>query len=298
MNTYLISSFSIRLLEDEINKIILGKDNIISINYDESNIDNVLDECAYFSLLNEEKYVIVHNFKINASSKPLEKYLDNPNLNTKLILVVDSIDKRSIIYKKIKEKGTIIEINELKPNELSNKVNTYCKNKGLSIDYTSVNKLIDYNINNYDLILSDIDKISIITNKITPEVVEEYASKINGDDTFNLCDAITSKNYKEESILLEKYISEKKEVIPLISLLAGQYRIIYAIKELSGTDESIGKKLDIHPYRVKLARNKAYLYSKDEIKNILLGLCDLDKNIKSLNVDNYSLLKEFLINIK
>lgn len=297
MNTYLLNIYSIRLLNDEINKITAGKENIVNINYDESNIDNVLDECAYFSLLNEEKIVIVKNFKINASSKALEKYLDNPNPNTKLILVVDSVDKRSTIYKKIKDKGNIIEIAELKPNELANKVNNYAKSIGVSIDYSSVNKLIEYNLNNYDLILNEIDKISIVTNKITSDIVDAYSSKLNGEDTFGLCDAITSKDYKNASKLVDSFIAEKMEVVPLVALLAGQYRIIYATKELNESNESIASKLNIHPYRVKLAKEKAYLYSKDELKSIILNLCDLDKNLKSLNVNQYTLLKEFFIKL-
>ena len=298
MNAYLLNIFSQRLLNDEINKITDGKNNVITINYDESNIDNVLDECAYFSLLNDEKIVIVKSFKLNASSKPLEKYLDNPNPSTKLILVVDSIDKRNAVYKKIKDKGHIIEISELKNNELTTKINNYCKSIGVSINYLAVNKLIEYNLNNYDLILNEIDKFSVITKEINEEIVETYGSKLNGEDTFNLCDAITSKDYKKEEELVEKYISEKLEVIPLVALLANQYRIIYATKELSGTNEYIANKLGIHPYRVKLAKDKSYLYTKDEIKQILLWLCDLDKNLKSLNVNEYSLLKEFLIKIK
>ena len=298
MNAYLLNIFSQRLLNDEINKITDGKNNVITIDYDESNIDNVLDECAYFSLLNDEKIVIVKNFKLNASSKPLEKYLDNPNPSTKLILVVDSIDKRNAVYKKIKDKGHIIEISELKNNELTTKINNYCKSIGVSINYLAVNKLIEYNLNNYDLILNEIDKFSVITKEINEEIVETYGSKLNGEDTFNLCDAITSKDYKKEEELVEKYISEKLEVIPLVALLANQYRIIYATKELSGTNEYIANKLGIHPYRVKLAKDKSYLYTKDEIKQILLWLCDLDKNLKSLNVNEYSLLKEFLIKIK
>ncbi len=297
MNTYLINIFSLKLLEDELNKITNGKDNIVNINYDESNIDNVLDECAYFSLMNDKKIVIVKNFKLNASSKPLEKYLDSPNPNTKLILIVDSIDKRSTIYKKIKDKGQIIEISELKPNELSTKINSYCKTKDISIDYLALNKLIEYNLSNYDLILNEIDKISISTNKITEESIELYGSKLNGEDTFSLCDAITNKDYKKTNELVERFIIEKMEVIPFVALLASQYRIIYATKELSGTNEVIAKKLNIHPYRVKLAKDKAHLYSKDEIKQIILWLCDLDMNLKSLNVNQYTLLKEFLIKL-
>ena len=52
MNTYLLNIFSIRLIEEEINKITQSKTNIIKINFDDSNIENVIDECSYFSLLN------------------------------------------------------------------------------------------------------------------------------------------------------------------------------------------------------------------------------------------------------
>ena len=204
MNTYLLNITSSRLIEEEINKIINGKNNIIYIDYEESSVDNVLDECAYFSLLNEEKVVIVKNFKLNAASKPLEKYLDNPNLNTKLILIVDSIDKRNAIYKKIKDKGTIIELGELNSSELSKKINSYCKKNNIIIDYMAVNKLIEYNLSNYDLILNEIDKLAILSSKIDINIIDEYSSKLNGEDTFGLCDAITSKNYKSIKELMDK----------------------------------------------------------------------------------------------
>ncbi len=298
MNTYLISIFSLRLTYDEVEKITAGKSNIIRINYDESNIDNVLDECSYFSLLNEEKIVIVNNFKIDANSKPLEKYLKNPNPATKLILITNSIDKRSTIYKLIKEKGTIIEINELKPSELTSKINSYAKKEGVMIDYLAVNKLIDYNLNNYDLILSEIDKLKLIKNKITKEDIIDYGSKIIGEENFALCDAITTKNKEETSKLLNDFIQNKEEVTPFIALLASSYRIILAVKSLSNkSNETIAKDLNIHPYRVKLARDKASLYTLTELYNIIISLTDLDYKIKSMNVDNYMLLKIFLINI-
>lgn len=298
MNTYLISIFSLRLTYDEVEKITSGKSNIIRINYDESNIDNVLDECSYFSLLNEEKIVIVNNFKIDANSKPLEKYLKNPNPATKLILITNSIDKRSTIYKLIKEKGTIIEINELKPSELTSKINSYAKKEGVMIDYLAVNKLIDYNLNNYDLILSEIDKLKLIKNKITKEDIIDYGSKIIGEENFALCDAITTKNKEETSKLLNDFIQNKEEVTPFVALLASSYRIILAVKSLSNkSNETIAKELNIHPYRVKLARDKASLYTLTELYNIIISLTDLDYKIKSMNVDNYMLLKIFLINI-
>ena len=296
MNTYLISIFSNRLVEDEIDKIIKGKNNVIYFNYDDTDIDNIIEECAYFSLLNDEKIVIVRNFKLNSASKALDKYLDNINPNTRLVLLVNNIDKRSSLYKRIKKEGTVIEITELKPNELINKVNNYCKSINVKIDYVALQELISFNINNYDLILNDIDKISIVTNNITHEDVIKFAFKLDEEDNFGFSDAIISKKY--DSILsgYNLFTRKKQEVIPFLALLASQFRIILAVKEIKENDDFIAKTLNIHPYRVKLAREKSYNYSKDDILNVLLLLCDLDKNLKSLNVNQYSLLESFLIN--
>lgn len=297
MNTYLISSFSIRLLIEELNKIINQGDNIVNINYDEVSASDIINECNYSSLLEENKAVIVRHFKLNADSKIFDKYINNPNPKTKLLLITDNIDKRSIIYKLIKDKGYIIEINELKDNEINTKINNYCKNNNISIDYNAINTLKDYNNNNYDLILNEIDKIGIETNIITTDVIEMYSSKLLGDDFFELSDAITSKDMKKTCQIIENFISESKDVVPFLSLLAGQYRIIYATKEINESNETIAKYLSIHPYRVKLAKEKSYLYTKEEIETILIDLCELDKKLKSANVNQYTLLKKFLMTL-
>jgi DNA polymerase-3 subunit delta len=297
MKIYLLNICYLHLIDDEIEKIVGNTKNVIRINLDESNIHNIIEECSYYSLLNEEKIVIVNNFKLNDSTKDLLNYLDHPNPNTTLILITDKIDKRNAIYKFIKDKGTIIEINDLKVKDLIPKINNYCHKKDISIEYSAVTKLLDNNLNNYDLALNEINKISILKTNIKEADINKYDEPILGDDTFALCDAITNKDKKKTLPLLENFISSKNEVIPLVALLASQYRIIYAAKCMGGSPDTIAAALDIHPYRVKLAIDKSYLYTKEEILNNIISLCDLDFYLKSKNVDEYSLLKMFLINL-
>lgn len=297
MNTYIIKCFSLRLLNDEINKIIQNTSNVIRLNFDGISLNDLIEECSYFSLLNEEKIVIVNNFKLNTTTKGIDSYLNNPNPNTKLILIVDNIDKRNSTYKLVKEKGTVIEITDLKVNEISNKISIYCKNAGIKIDYLTLSKLLDNNLNNYDLALSEIDKISLITNNITSEVLNDYGAFIIQSENFALCDAITNKDYSKIKDLLSDFISTKSEVIPFVALLASQYRIMYAAKCMSGSPEVVGQKLNIHPYRVKLAKEKAINYTKEDILSNLEALCNLDYQLKSSGIDPYTLLKIFLINI-
>lgn len=295
MNVYLISSFSLRLLHDEIAKIVGKNTNVVRMNMDEITINDIINECSYYSLLNEPKYVIVNNFKLNKESSAITKYLADPHPDTILILITDSLDKRSVIYKEIAKNGKLIVIDDIK--NINIKINEYCKSKNISIDYIAINELLNHNLNNYDLVISEIDKITIVTNKITKEVVDKYSIRLIGEDNFAFCDAVISKNYKDINLYLEDFIKLNGEIFPFIGLLASQYRLIYAVNSLGGTNDAIASKLEVHPYRVKLAKEKGIFYTKDELQKKLLDLCDLDYNLKTTNIDKYILLKIFLVNI-
>lgn len=295
MNVYLIRSCSLRLLHDEIAKIVGSSTSVIRMNMDEITIDNIIEECLYDSLLQETKYVVINNFKLNKDSSRVTSYFDQPNPNTVLILITDSIDKRSVIYKTINKNGHIIEIDEIK--DINNKINNYAKAKNISIDYLGINKLLEYNLENYDLVLGEIDKISLITNKITITDVEKYSSKLISEENFEFCDVIIKKEYKKMSEYLDNFISLKQELTPFIALLASQYRIIYAVKSMNLPNDVIAKELGLHPYRVKLASANANLYTKDELQKKLLDLCDLDYQIKTSSADKYMLFKIFVINV-
>ena len=292
MNVYLIKSFSIRLLQSEIAKIIGNSANIVKMNMEENNISDIISECSYYSLLDEQKYIIVDNFKTTKENAAIEEYFNNPNPDTTLVLIAESIDKRSSIYKKISSNGVVILIEDLK--DINNKINAYCKEKNISIDYLAINKLLENNLNNYDLVLNEIDKIGNLKDKITNEDVLLYSPKLAISGNFEFCDAIIKKDYQEISERLKNFIELKEEIPPFIGLLASSYRLMYTIKSLDGTNDAIAKKLDIHPYRVKLAKEKSAYYSKEELEKKLLDLCDLDYNIKTSKMDKYLLLKLFI----
>ncbi len=295
MNIYVVKSFSLRLLYDEINKIIKDSTNVIRLNMEECSLSDLITECSYYSLLKEHKYIIANNFKINKDNLNLQDYINKPDKDTTLILISDLIDKRSALYKALKDKAHIIVIENL--HDINNKILKYCQKNNIEIDYRAINKLLENNLNNYDLVLNEIDKISIITNEITVEIVDKYSIKLISSENFDFCDAIITKDYKSINKHLNDFITLKLDIPPFIGLLASQYRIMYAIKSLNKTNEQISKLLEVHPYRIKLAKEKSVLYTREEIQKKLLDLTELDYNLKTQNIDKYLLLKIFIINI-
>ena len=295
MNTYLINSFSLRLLYDEINKITAGSNNIIKLNMDEITISDLINECSYYSLLNEKKYVVVNNFKLIKDNNKITDYLKDPHPDTVLILITDKIDKRSVIYKEIVKSGKLIIVENT--INLNQKISEYSLNNNIKIDFKAINKLLENNLHNYDLVLNEIDKINLVTNNISLDKVLKYTSKLIGEDNFAFCDIVIKKDYQEIMTYFNEFKQLRQEVIPFIALLASQYRLMYAVKSLNKTPDAIAKDLGVHPYRVKLAKEKSYMYTRDELQKKLLDLCDLDYNLKTSTVDKYMLLKIFLVNV-
>lgn len=298
MKNYILNVYSNYLLEEEINKIISKEDNLINLNYDDINIDDVILECSYYSLIDSSKCIIVKNFKLNEDARKLISYLDNPNKDVKLILICNNIDKRNKIYKDIKNKINIIEIKALTTNEINNKINNYCKNNKIKIGYTELNYLLDKNKNDLDLTISEINKLSIISSNITLDLINMYGSFIPNDDSFELCDAIVNKNIKELPSLLNEFIDAKKEVIPFIALLAMQYRYIYAYKITNKSALYLKDLFEVNSdYPFKKAIERRNLYSIDELKQILINLAKADLDLKSTDKDKYNVLKTFISTI-
>lgn len=297
MNTYLIKSFSLRLLNDELEKITKDIPNIIKFSFNETSVREICEECAYYSLLDEKKCVIVFGYKADKDVSIMEEYLKNPNPNTTLVLVMDNFDKRTSLYKNINKNGKVIEIAELKYNDLNNSIMNYAKNKNIKLSVDALNKLLLFNNDNYDLVLGEIDKLSMITNNIDEHTVEEYGAKLVIQENFAMCDAITNKDYKNINAMLTEFESGKGEVIPFVGLLTSTYLLIFHAKNSSLSNEELAKMLGVHQYRIKLARDKARKYTSDELYKIFDLLGELDYNLKRMNVSPYGLLKNFLIKI-
>lgn len=297
MNTYLIKSFSLRLLNDELEKITKDIPNVIKFSFNETSVKEICEECAYYSLLDEKKCVVVFGFKADKDIGIMEDYLKNPNPNTTLVIVMDSFDKRTSFYKNISKNGKVIEIAELKYNDLNNSIMNYAKSIGVKLSVNALNKLLLFNNDNYDLVLGELNKISLITNNIDEKEVEDYGAKLVIQENFAMCDAITNKDYKNISSMLSEFESGKGEVIPFVGLLTSTYLLILYAKNSTLSNEELAKTLGVHQYRIKLARDKARKYTSDELYKIFDLLGELDYSLKSMNVSPYGLLRRFLIKI-
>ncbi len=316
-SVYLISSNSYRLLEEELSKII-GKNPYSSFDLNATKMDDILEEASYFSLFDEKKYMVVKNANIFGSSKKksseeettskkddkLLKYLEEPNNNTILIFTINSkIDSKKKICKTIKERYKLIQLDDLKPKEIYNKLEKSLKEDGYKCDYDTLYYIINNSQNNYDLAMNEIDKIKLYYGKgcnIKHEDVANIISRNIEDNNFKFIDTIISKNIKESFKIYDDLMLQRVEPIMLMSMLAKEIRNTLLVKKLmlKKNKKEIMNTLGInYEFQIDKLINNSYSFKESELEGYLVLLCDLDYKIKRGKISNKLALEMFILNI-
>ena len=306
MKVYLITSDSHVLLKEKINEIIKNDTNVVRYNFNDSNIDDILEEASYVSMFNEMKYEIVLNAdffgktKLNdKDNKKLLNYLENPYPYTTLIFTtLGDVDKRKNITKKIIESNSFLNLEAPKGfnlfQDIKSKMSIYKINDNL-IKY--INEAC---LNNYDLIISEINKFKLIKKRgevITDSEVKDNISSNASENVFKFADSVVQKNYKEAMKFIIDYKSVKGDTLNLINILIREYRLIIYYKLLEKkrySSREMLSKLKLLDWQLNKIKAEASLYHIDDVKDIFLNLSNIDIGIKSGKMDKDMALYNFI----
>ena len=301
------------LINKTIDKIINdNKIDTFNVNkYDLTNtlLSQIINDASSMSLFGDKKLIIVNSSYLFTSStkkyleqdlKSLENYLNNININTILIFVVNDakLDERKKITKLIDKNGEIVECNN---------IDNITMIKDLLSDYQMSDSDIKYLLervgDNSTLLNTEIEKIKIYkdTDKnITKEDIDLLTTKSLEVNNFKLIDAIINGDKLTALNLYQERIKLNEEPIAIIVTLANQIRIMYQVKQLyldGYTENNIASILKIHPYRVKLANQNAKKYDADTLLTYLKKLADLDIDIKTGQIDKTLGLELLIISL-
>jgi len=306
---YLIASEVNQLINEELKKIKNACDNVLYIDYNNSDVDEILSEASYYSMFNDKKIIIVKNANIFASDKISEensnkllKYFDEPNELTTLVFTTNNkVDMRKKITKVLKEKYHFINIENLKTRDIFTKVKDKFNSEGYIIDDESVNYIITNNANNYDLVYNEIEKIMLYYQKpckVKYEDIINIVARSLDTNNFKFVDMIVSKNICEAFKLYDDIKLMKVEPLALIGLLAREYRLMLFVKLLKQEHYSnyeVCSELKLQDWQLEKYIKNSLKFKVDELKKRMVDLANLDLAIKSGKIDKWLGLAKFIV---
>ena len=310
MNIILISANSFRIINKEIKKIV-NQNEYETINYNNSTLDDIIDEASYISMFDNELYLVINNADFfnkikltEAEENRLIKYLNNPN-ETKTIIftTLNGLDKRKKITKIIKDKYQIIEIPDWDKKVKRNEANNFLKTNNYNIDYETMSYILNNTYDNTDILFNELDKIMLFYNhgcNIKLEDVKNIIGEEKNSNSWDFINSVLKKDLENSLKILKNLKIYKVEPITLIILLYREYKIIYFLKNMkvmNYTVDNIMKEFNLRDWQIDNLYQISLKYTNNELIKYITLLGDLDYKIKSGIYDKDTSIYTFLLQI-
>lgn len=300
---YLIYSTSYRLLEEELGNIFKDNSDIEVIDFNDSNINEIINLASYTSLFDDNKNLLIKNFSLSEKDcELLEKYINNPNPQTTIVFVTDKkIDERKKIIKLLKVKNTYVNIKPLNYKDISQKLMTIAKKNGYKLYLNDANYITFASLSNYDIAYNQLEKVFLYYNnpcEIEKRVLENLISHSLDDNSFKFVDAVIKRNINDAISIINDFKLFKIEPLILVSMLAKEYRSLLITKDLyqkGYSNQKIQEIVGLSDWQTDKMINNTYSYSISELEDKILDLTKLDFDLKTSKIDKYLGLEMFIL---
>lgn len=307
MKISLIISESHVYVKQTIDKIFGNFSDVIRINYSNTELGEIIYEFASVSLFEEKKYIVVENsdeiFSKSFESSDLIDYLKNPSDLSNIIFVASKVDKTNEIYKYILKNYQVFDSTEKRYNDNIIGVKEYIKKKNSHISDKALEYLKEATLNNYDLMINEIDKLLILgKNNISDELVYNLVPLTPDSNTNIFIDSLLEMNDKAALKCINNFNILNVDLTKMIALIAWNVRVVYLIKvSRKNKDDlnSVLKTYKIPDFKYNKYVRMGNIRSKEEYEDIIVNLSKIDEGIKSYKITRenvgYHLLNLFCL---
>lgn len=305
---YIIGSSSYHALNDKLASIIGDNTNITNFSLSEVNITDIIEDASYFGLFNDERIIVIKDckyfsgkFNYEEDMEALVNYVSNMDEITTLIFICESIDKKKNNTKRLIELGAeVIDLTNIDEEQINRIIEEHDEKIGVVVDKDALTMIKENSLNNLDIIILEIEKLSNISNHITKQIVETSSIKLPTIDEFAFSNAVVAKKFTEAFNELDKLLSNGIDPYSIVGILASSYTNMYMVRDAVNrglSDEEIAKKFGYASTgRVYVMKKNSKIYTTDELKEIIINLSKLDIKIKTGTKPIYA-IKEFLLEL-
>ncbi|MFC1496127.1 DNA polymerase III subunit delta [Candidatus Margulisiibacteriota bacterium] len=279
-----------KFLIDEEVKRLKGKYKDLSLErFDEIPQKELAESLNTPALFAPFRLILAYRVDFAADEDVLYKSIEKLDAGNELVLVSPkNLNKRKKIYKLIESIGEVKEFKSFTDWEI-NQVAAWVVGRvgeaAKKISLAAAQLLVEISGKNLLTLSLEIEKlIAYGGDKITIREADilKLASK-KEMHVFSFTDALKEKKIKLALALQEKIVKNKEPVVPLIALLASQFKVLLLVKLLSQQGlrgAEIARRLGASPYYIKKCLNQAAKYSHNQLRAVMFYLYQADLRLK------------------
>ncbi len=256
-------------------------------NIDENEVYEVAVTLPFFS---DRRLIVIENSGLFKRKSDLADYLELVPDTTIIIFVEEEIDRRNKLYKTIKDKGNVSEMNGLSEKNLKLFIVSLLDHDGKQITERTIEYFLDKTGSDMENIQNEIQKLTnYALDKDTIEVEDIDAivtSQISGK-IFSMIDAIGQKKQSRALDLYYDLLSSREKPMSILFLITRHFNILLQVQEYYRkrySSSEISKMAGIPPFTVNKYIGQTRNFTKEKIKEALSLCIDIEERIKTGNI--------------
>lgn len=321
---YLLYGEETFLLESALKSIIKNfGEKVKGINYvllDENNVGEIISDIETPAFGYERKLIIVKNaefFKKDLKKKSknditilkeklneyIKENIDTINDAVVLVFIEENAEKCELL-ETIDKLGVVCNFQTQKPFQLQQRLKSIVDAYKVNIDMSTLTYFIECCGTDMQELINEIRKLIEYAGTggtITKQDIDLLTIKKIESIIFDLTDSLGKKDTKKAIDVLRGLVQAKEPLQKILITLYNHFKKLYLTKIAIGLNKDVASSLSLKPnqtFLVNKYKAQASYFKRDELKNILQSLCDLDYNYKigliDLNIGLESILCAYI----
>ena len=236
-----------------------------------------------------------------SSCEDLAEYLTQVAPATHFIFVEEEVDKRSKMYKTVKNNGKIVEFSAQSEELLTRWILTRLKKEGKNITGSVMQLFLSRtgtDMGNIDRELEKLICYALDRDVITAEDVMAVTTEQTTNKIFEMVNAIAEHNQRKALDLYYDLLTLKEPPMRIMFLITRQFQILLNVRDMAGRgmdNQSIAKNAGIPPFAVKRNISQAKGFTMAQLKRALYDGADLEESVKTGRMNDQMAVELFIM---
>lgn len=248
----------------------------------------MIDLAETLPFLAERRLIFVENSGVfKTSCEELADYMKHITETTCFVFVEDEVDKRSKMYKAVRNAGRVVEFPRQGPEILTRWILSRLKRENKKITQPVLQFFLEKTGDDMEYIDRELEKLFCYTlgqEVISAEDVEAICVGQTTGKIFEMVDKIAERQQKQALELYYDLLALKEPPMRILFLIARQFQILLQVKDLKrqGYDNKfIASKAKIPEFAVRKNAVQAGRFKTEQLKEAIEDCVQAEEDVKT-----------------
>lgn len=221
--------------------------------------------------------------------------------STVLVCQGHSLDRRKKSIKNLVESSTLVECQT--PTEAARApwIRTLAKEKELDLDSEALAFMVQMGGNSLEEIERDLEQVSLFygeKRRLNAADLGAVLERHREESIFSLAEAVGKKDRTQALYSYQRLQSQGENEVAIVALLARHLRLLLKVKwgrQQGLKGPSLAQKVGVNNYFLPQYLNQSELWPFEALKEALIDLAAMDREIKSSSIDGSIWIQKFLL---